>query len=121
MSAGRRKDLIWQDFLEIKNSDGKIRAKCKTCEHEIAGLVARMKQHKESKCTKKGRISVQHGNVDVVDVDDPQPQSDNCASTSVLQETASSSSLSTVSQTSQLLPSPSYFNSSAFEGKGNFL
>lgn len=48
--TGRRKDPIWQYFEEIKLCDAKVnRAKCKTCNTMLVGLVARMKLH-HKKC-----------------------------------------------------------------------
>lgn len=45
-STGRKKDLIWLSFEEIRNTSRKgLRAKCKHCGHEIEGQVKRMKDH----------------------------------------------------------------------------
>jgi len=44
MSVGRKQDLIWDSFQEIK-INGKIghKAKCKLCGHVLQGIVSRMK------------------------------------------------------------------------------
>lgn len=45
-SGGRRKDLIWLYFDEVKNDKRKgCRAKCKKCKQEMEGQVLRMKKH----------------------------------------------------------------------------
>jgi len=46
-STGRRKDPVWNYFLEIKpNGTTKgTRAKCIKCNFEMSGLVDRMKTH----------------------------------------------------------------------------
>lgn len=49
-SGGRKKDPIWQYFIEKSNkSDGKTgsRATCKKCKFELQGIVERMKKHWE--------------------------------------------------------------------------
>lgn len=47
-SGGRRKDLVWLHFDEVKNNQRKgCRAKCKKCKKEMEGQVARMKKHVE--------------------------------------------------------------------------
>lgn len=49
-SGGRKKDPIWQYFIEKSNkSNGKTgsRATCKKCKFELQGIVARMKTHWE--------------------------------------------------------------------------
>lgn len=49
-NGGRRKDLTWLYFDEIKSDKRKgYRAKCKTCNKEIEGQISRMKNHME-KC-----------------------------------------------------------------------
>lgn len=48
-SSGRRKDLVWLYFNEVKNDNRKgCRAKCKKCNKEMEGQVARMKKHVEN-------------------------------------------------------------------------
>lgn len=47
--TGRRKDPIWNYFIEIKDKNKTTRAKCLKCSMEMAGLVMRMKLHK-NKC-----------------------------------------------------------------------
>lgn len=48
-SSGRKKDLIWIYFLEVKNDKRKgSRAKCKKCSKEMEGQVFRMKKHLET-------------------------------------------------------------------------
>eukprot|EP00102_Acyrthosiphon_pisum_P018457 XP_008190223.1 PREDICTED: uncharacterized protein LOC100569569 isoform X2 [Acyrthosiphon pisum] len=49
MMTGRRKDAIWNYFIEIKDKHKTTRAKCLKCSMEMAGLVKRMKLHK-NKC-----------------------------------------------------------------------
>ena len=48
MSVGRKQDLIWDSFQEIK-INGKIRrkAKCKLCGHVLQRIVSRMKTHQK--------------------------------------------------------------------------
>ncbi|KAM4035029.1 uncharacterized protein ACNLHF_021730 isoform 1-T1 [Anomaloglossus baeobatrachus] len=50
-SAGRKRDPVWEYFNEAPSPIGKagMRAKCKRCNKEMQGLVARMRQHHE-KC-----------------------------------------------------------------------
>lgn len=49
-STGRRKHFIWLYFEEVKHDNRKgSRAKCKKCNIEMEGQVARMKKHLE-KC-----------------------------------------------------------------------
>lgn len=46
---GRRKDLVWLYFNEVKNDKRKgCRARCKNCNKEMEGQVARMKKHIET-------------------------------------------------------------------------
>ncbi|XP_073436454.1 uncharacterized protein [Dendrobates tinctorius] len=51
MAAGRKRDPVWEYFNEAPSPIGKagMRAKCKRCNKEMQGLVARMRQHHE-KC-----------------------------------------------------------------------
>lgn len=46
-STGRRKDPVWNYFIEIKSSGTTkgTRAKCIKCDIEMAGLVDRMKSN----------------------------------------------------------------------------
>jgi hypothetical protein len=49
--SGRKGDEIWQYFLKkIVPGKSGSRAICKVCKHELQGLVARLKKHRE-KCT----------------------------------------------------------------------
>ncbi|XP_053102956.1 uncharacterized protein LOC128323583 [Hemicordylus capensis] len=52
MAAGRKRDPVWQYFNEVPLPIGKagMRAKCKHCNKEMQGLVARMRQHHEKCC-----------------------------------------------------------------------
>jgi hypothetical protein len=44
--AGRKKDSIWMYFTEEPTTSGKgVKARCKTCQKVIMGLVLRMKKH----------------------------------------------------------------------------
>lgn len=43
--TGRKKDPIWCNFIEIKEHDRFIKAKCRKCDKIMVGLVARMKAH----------------------------------------------------------------------------
>ena len=48
--SGRKSDLIWTHFDKIRTKSGVgQRAKCKSCNKEMQGLVARLKKHYE-KC-----------------------------------------------------------------------
>lgn len=49
MASGRKKDPIWifYDELPVRLGIKGIRAKCKTCEKEIQGIVSRLKKHRE--------------------------------------------------------------------------
>ncbi|XP_073415149.1 uncharacterized protein [Dendrobates tinctorius] len=51
MAAGRKRDPVWEYFNEAPSPIGKagMCAKCKRCNKEMQGLVARMRQHHE-KC-----------------------------------------------------------------------
>lgn len=51
--SGRRKDAIWNYFIEKKSDKAKpgSRAICKNCKKEMQGLVQRLKDHHE-KCKK---------------------------------------------------------------------
>ncbi|XP_069586836.1 uncharacterized protein [Ranitomeya imitator] len=51
MAAGRKRDPVWEYFNEAPSPISKagMRAKCKRCNKEMQGLVARMRQHHE-KC-----------------------------------------------------------------------
>lgn len=56
--SGRRLDSVWQYFIKVKSDNNKcVRAKCKKCSKEMAGLVARLKKHVEEKCS---AINSQH-------------------------------------------------------------
>ncbi|XP_053105078.1 uncharacterized protein LOC128324475 [Hemicordylus capensis] len=52
MAAGRKRDSVWQYFNEVPLPISKagMRAKCKHCNKEMQGLVARMRQHHEKCC-----------------------------------------------------------------------
>lgn len=55
-NTGRKKDIIWVSFEEIRNESRKgLRAKCKNCGHEMEGQVKRMKDHL-GKCIKNEDI-----------------------------------------------------------------
>lgn len=43
--TGRKKDPIWCNFVEIKEHNKSVKAKCKKCDIIMVGLVARMKTH----------------------------------------------------------------------------
>lgn len=52
--AGRKKDIIWADFIELPprpNITG-IRVKCKICKKELQGIVQRLKKHKITCCNR---------------------------------------------------------------------
>lgn len=55
-STGRRKDPVWNYFIEIKSNGitKSTRAKCIKCNFEMSGLVERMKTHL-SKCNLRER------------------------------------------------------------------
>jgi hypothetical protein len=67
MSAGRKRDPIWNYFTELPANLGKTgcRAKCNECGVELQGLVARMKGHK-MKCN--GAEELQSTSLDMNDV-----------------------------------------------------
>lgn len=53
--SGRKSDPIWQYFDKLPSKSGKgCRAKCKQCQLELQGLVARLKTHRE-KCQQTQR------------------------------------------------------------------
>lgn len=58
--AGRKKDPIWDHFHEIKEHNKPSKAKCKKCNLNMVGLVARIRTH-----VKKCNSTLV--NVDVVD------------------------------------------------------
>lgn len=44
--SGRKRDIVWLSFDEIKNESRKgTRAKCKKCGYELEGQPARLKNH----------------------------------------------------------------------------
>lgn len=51
-NSGRKRDSIWEHFIELPKVIGKtgIRAKCRYCDKELQGLVARLKLHHNNKC-----------------------------------------------------------------------
>lgn len=54
-SGGRKRDVVWLSFNEIKLESRKgIRAECKSCKKELEGQVVRMRSHL-LKCKGKGR------------------------------------------------------------------
>lgn len=59
MNIGRKKDFLWSKFEEIQPSERHkcIRAKCKKCGVEMAGLLKRMKVHFE-KCVRHIEIDL---------------------------------------------------------------
>lgn len=61
MATGRKKDSIWNHFVqrEVPGKTG-FRAECKKCKKEIVGLVARMKIHFDS-CASGGAVDYQDG------------------------------------------------------------
>lgn len=96
-SGGRKKDPIWQYFIEKSNSsDGKTgsRATCKKCKVELQGIVKRMKRHWEA-CQKTTAVQAV-----ISDTDNNDSASTSTASTcsgldlNVQQPTMSSSSTS---------------------------
>lgn len=49
--TGRRRDPVWAHFISVEKPYSKtIRAKCKRCNSEVVGLVARMKNHLKNNC-----------------------------------------------------------------------
>lgn len=58
-STGRRKDMVWLNFEEVKSDIRKgCRAKCKKCKKEMEGQVIRMKKHVETCSNVEEAISV---------------------------------------------------------------
>ena len=52
MFTGRRRDDIWNYFIEVPTNGLKSkRAKCKRCHKDIIALVARMKSHYYNTCS----------------------------------------------------------------------
>lgn len=43
--TGRKKDPIWCNFIEIKEHNKSVKARCKKCDTIMVGLVARMRTH----------------------------------------------------------------------------
>lgn len=75
-STGRRKNPVWQHFVEIRSSNGKtIRAKCKLCKEDMVGLVARMKQHRESKCSHRNNAIPFEHNTDLMEYEEQSESS----------------------------------------------
>jgi len=59
--TGRKKDLIWRRFIEVKEEHNKyVKTRCKKCNAIMAGLVTRMKSHVK-KCSS---TLINHGNID---------------------------------------------------------
>ncbi|XP_073529434.1 uncharacterized protein [Phyllobates terribilis] len=115
MVAGRKRDPVWEYFNEAPSPIGKagMRAKCKRCNKEMQGLVARMRQHHE-KCgddDDQRNTSEQAGSVgEFMDSGNyPPPRSpSSCSTVSELsiQDSASLAAASSSDTHSHISPSP---------------
>ncbi|XP_073493817.1 uncharacterized protein [Phyllobates terribilis] len=115
MVAGRKRDPVWEYFNEAPLPIGKagMRAKCKRCNKEMQGLVARMRQHHE-KCGDEDdqrNTSEQAGSVgEFMDSGNyPPPRSpSSCSTVSELsiQDSASLAAASSSDTHSHISPSP---------------
>ncbi|XP_073535074.1 uncharacterized protein [Phyllobates terribilis] len=115
MAAGHKRDPVWEYFNETPSPIGKagMRAKCKRCNKEMQGLVARMRQHHE-KCGDEDdqrNTSEQAGSVgEFMDSGNyPPPRSpSSCSTVSELsiQDSASLAAASSSDTHSHISPSP---------------
>ncbi|XP_073499018.1 uncharacterized protein [Phyllobates terribilis] len=115
MAAGRKRDPVWEYFNEAPSPIGKagMRSKCKRCNKEMQGLVARMRQHHE-KCGDEDdqrNTSEQAGSIgEFMDSGNyPPPRSpSSCSTVSELsiQDSASLAAASSSDTHSHISPSP---------------
>jgi len=52
--TGRKKDIVWNYFSEVKTNSKSNRAKCNNCDTEMSALVSRMKTHIYERCSGAG-------------------------------------------------------------------
>jgi transcription termination factor NusB len=84
--SGRKKDGIWQHFVEITNKfKGKTgcRAMCKLCEKEMQGLVQRLKQHREKCLQRRSMVNENSSDTDTEIVTKSPTQNSSKQSSSV--------------------------------------
>lgn len=64
MNSGRKRDVIWNEFTELKVADKQgSRAVCKRCNHELQGIVDRMKKHSKFCRKSNENISAEKGDI----------------------------------------------------------
>lgn len=61
MMGGRRKDPIWNHFSVIRAEGKPMRAECKKCHSNMAGLVLRMRKHYNSCATEIADLTEDEG------------------------------------------------------------